>query len=99
MIQTIDEKELIEYWPKDESGRFAAELLQKFLIGLSMESAFGASCLEQRAQAEAAVNKVHANLFKVISKITIEKKEKKKGPSMPQLNRFKESDNNPTENT
>lgn len=90
MIQPITEEELLDEWPKDESGRSAAELLQRFMIWTMANSALGAECTEQRAQAEAAANKVHANLMKIFSKITITPKKKEDRKPLPALNRFQQ---------
>lgn len=93
MIHPITFEELRESWPKDASGLQTAELIQRYLITLATNTALGAECTADRAQAEAAVNKALARMYRDFSSITVTPENPPSRPQMKTLRRFDKPEN------
>lgn len=96
-MDPLNEDELREQWPKDDSGALAARLLQRYLFTLATETALGADCLE-RAQAESAANKTIAKITKVFGKLLTPATAAAPRKPLAQLHRFT-ADNPATDQT
>jgi hypothetical protein len=78
---TLDE--LVDEWPKDESGRMAARLIKRYFVTRLIDQSTGAECIHERAQAEASANKILALILKDINALGKSAPEKK--PITPTL--------------
>lgn len=88
-------KELREKWPRDDSGLVSAKLLVRFLTASMIETARGLECKAERSQAEAAGQKLFAEIITQFETIVDMPLPEKQRPLMKPLRSMQRSENNP----
>jgi hypothetical protein len=87
MIKPITLEELREDWPKDESGRIAADLLQRYGFTLLVRSTVSADCNAVSAQSEAGASKAIAKMVEDFGQLTVKPTPKPPMKPLATLNR------------
>lgn len=89
-LETISLAELQDLWPKTDDGRMCARLLVRYGFTFMIESALGAQCTAERAQAESGASKAISKMVTDFGTLGLPTRERPKKTPMAQLHRFSE---------
>lgn len=80
--------DLIERWPKDESGFLAQKLMLAYLTEVLIENASSAEANPVTAQRESGAGKALANIIKDVRRVSVPLPERKPLTAVKTLHRF-----------
>lgn len=94
-LETISIQELQAQWPASDEGRLCARLLQRYGFTVMVETALGAECTAERAQAESGANKAIAKMVSDFGTLGSEPSKIVPKKPMQRLHRFQSSEQQP----
>lgn len=98
-LETISLQELQSQWPATDEGRLCARLLVRYGFTVMVETALGADCTGERAQAESGANKAIAKMVTDFGTLGAEPPAKASRKPLAQLHRFQNEQQPPTPET